>query len=326
MNVRGLVASKTRAMRQKKFWARNEKLRATLDNKALRVGLVSADEFVGKVTDDLLLQEAFLKSGVNASLISWRDNDVDYRDFDALLVTSMWGYQNHLEDLNDFFKDVKKSGVKIFNSLDIIQANYDKVKQLKILDKSRVSHIETFATKIWDEDTEEKAMKKFDLPFVVKPSISGSGEGATLINDESDLAKVRGKLAKIAKEKALLVQPFVPEIRDGELAVILVGGKIVSVVRRFPGVFQGKFHVQVEGVEYLDYELEQVVKKVKSIPEYEDALYVRIDLVKVGNEYKVMELEYFEPQLFYYLLEGEEREAMLSAMVDGVKKRATRRH
>jgi hypothetical protein len=79
--------------------------------------------------------------------------------------------------------------------------------------------------------------------------------------------------------------------------------------------------VEVEDPEMLDDRALKIVKQVRAIPEYADALYVRIDLVETGGFYKVMELEYFEPQLYYYLLGTEEREAMLAAMVNGVKKR-----
>ena len=39
-------------------------------------------------------------------------------------------------------------------------------------------------------------------------------------------------------------------------------------------------------------------EKDTKIKEYENALYMRVDLVKIGEDYKVMELELVEPQLF----------------------------
>lgn len=326
MRVIGAISRRQRLMKLAAMKKKNDKLRTELEKsgkKYLKVALVSSEKDMYTTTDNLLLKEAFLKRGISAKMVSWQDNDVDYKDFDGALVTTMWGYQNNLKDLQDWMKDVAKSNTPIFNSLEILKANYDKVKQFKILDKCKISHIETMVVKKWDDETEEKAVKKFGFPFVVKPSISGSGEGAVLINEESELDVAREKLTKISPEKSLLVQPFVPEISDGELAIILIDGKIVNVVRRFPGIFQGKFHVEVEDPEMLDDRALKIVKQVRMIPEYEDALYVRIDLVETGGFYKVMELEYFEPQLFYYLLNGEGREAMLSAMVNGVKKRIT---
>ena len=39
-------------------------------------------------------------------------------------------------------------------------------------------------------------------------------------------------------------------------------------------------------------------EKYFKIKEYENALYMRVDLVKINDNYKVMELELVEPQLF----------------------------
>ena len=119
----------------------------------------------------------------------------------------------------------------------------------------------------------------------------------------------------------MLVQPFVSEINKGELAVIVIDGKVANVVRRFPGVFEGVFHVEVEDRSVLNDEIKAICKKICDAPEYAGFLYARIDLVKTKSGYCVMEVELFEPQLFYYLLKGAAREKMLMMMVSGVGKR-----
>jgi len=317
MNLRRALAAKRKASHLRKMSAGNETLRKKLDSEALRVGLVSSSEYLGNVTDDLLLERAFLTRGINARRVAWQDMSIS--DFDCLLVTSMWGYQNDLEGFYAWLLEVEKSGVKIFNPVPIVRANYDKVKQLGILDRAGVPHIETTVVKKWDRAAEVMVSKEFAFPFVIKPAISASGEGAMLIHNNRELALAKIRLMEVSRDKALLVQPYVPEIAEGELGVVVIDGKIVNVVRRFPGIFEGEFHVTAEPIDALDNTVREICARI--LAAYGGALYARIDLVKTADGFKVMETELFEPQLYYYLLEGMEQENALGAMVEGVKKR-----
>ena len=317
MNLKSVLVARRRASRLRKMSAENETLRGRLADGTLRVGLVSSSEYLGKVTDDLLLEKAFLTRGVNARRVAWQDMSVS--DFDCLLVTSMWGYQNDLGRFYVWLSEVEKAGVRIFNPAPIIRANCDKVKQLEILDRAGVPHIETTVVRQWDRTAEIMVKEKFAFPFVIKPAISASGEGAVLVHNNRELALSKIHLMETSRDKALLVQPYVSEISEGELGVVVIDGKIVNAVRRFPGVFEGEFHVVAEPIDALDDAVREICARV--LAAYNGALYARIDLVKTADGYKVMEAELFEPQLYYYLLEGEEQESMLDTMVEGVKKR-----
>ena len=105
------------------------------------------------------------------------------------------------------------------------------------------------------------------------------------------------------------------------LATIVVLGIIVSVTVVITNVNMGKAKEKAEEVfiDTLDDAVHEICARV--LAAYNGALYARIDLVKTASGFKVMEAELFEPQLYYYLLEGEEQESMLDTMVEGVKKR-----
>lgn len=291
------------------------------------VGLVSCDAWERRVYDDLLLQKSFLKSGIRAEIISWQNKDIDFTQYDALLITSMWGYQENIDDLRVWLKKVEN--LKIFNNTQLIRNNFDKSSQIKILEKNNLSTIPTVIIKKGELSNSEKpildgAISKIGgFPIVVKPSISSGGENTFLIKDTGAIKKFKKKLQEINLSGDILLQPFLPEIRNGEISVVAIDRNIVNAVVRFPGVLDKKDRYTVRHIDTakLDSKLVKLCEKVISVKDFDDQLYIRIDVVKRENEYIIMEVELFEPQLFYYLLKGEKRKRMLNAMIEAIKKR-----
>ena len=96
----------------------------------------------------------------------------------------------------------------------------------------------------------------------------------------------------------LMVQPFVKEIDAGEISVILINNKISHIVVRNTSIFNNKGSISVVGLDIMDDKMKAIVDSCTKIKEYDDSLYMRVDIVKIGEDYKVMELELVEPQLF----------------------------
>lgn len=285
-----------------------------------RVVIVSCDRWKGKVYDDLLLQEEFLRRRMDARIVSWQDAEVGWRDFEVAVVGSMWGYQNFLEDFEKWLERVGNETVLV-NSVEVIRRNYNKAEQFRVLEQAGVPVISTQVVKVGRLD-------EFRMPegeFVIKPAISGSGENTFLVRNAGDFDKLRDKLQRLNETKELLVQPFVPEIRAGELGVVAIGGEIVNVVRRFPGVIEGNYRLEVVKKTEIPRSVEEVARKVIGMSEYSEATYLRIDAVEREEGVAVMEVEAFEPQLYYFLLKGAERRQMLARMVTEVMKKCVRK-
>lgn len=271
-----------------------------------RVALVSCDAWRGRLTDDLLLQKALIKRGARADIISWQDPKVDYSHYDAMMITSMWGYQNELEEFEKWLKKIETSKVKIFNKPAIIRENYDKTKQLEIMKRNKLPHIKT------EVITLKKLEKCHDFPFVVKPAISASGQGTFLVRREEELERAVRALGKSFPEQAILKQEYHPEISKGELSIVLIKGEIMNAVKRFPGILEKRENRVVPvPISSLSEELVELCKRVGELEEFKGHLYLRVDVLKSESSHLIMEIEAFEPQLFYYLLKGEERRRML---------------
>lgn len=269
-----------------------------------KVAIVSCDKWVGKVKEDELLKFELNKLLVDVDIISWQDNTVDYSKYDAIIIRSLWGYQDYIEEFVDYLDKLKKEKVKVFNSVEILKDNLNKYEQFKILDKYDIPHIETFFLKK-DELDKVKDINKEHKDLVVKPIISGSGNNTFIISDTIEknnikVAEVTDRFSNVLNEvnNYLMVQPFVNEIDDGEISVVLIDNKVSHIVVRNTSVFNNKGSISVVGLDAMDDKMKSIVDRCSNINEYKSALYMRVDLVKIDDDYKVMELELVEPQLF----------------------------
>ena len=102
-----------------------------------------------------------------------------------------------------------------------------------------------------------------------------------------------------------LVQPFEPEIADGEVSLIYFDGELSHAVRKTPDPADWRVQVQFGGVNAMhdprDAELAAGAAALRALPA--PPLYARVDLVGAGRP-RVMEVELIEPQLFLALASG----------------------
>ncbi len=260
------------------------------------INIVSSPKYKNKVKEDLRLQGCFLKNKINCHIISYQDPVKNTN----CLIRSVWGYHNYPEQFVSF---VSKNNT--FNSQEIILHNMDKKKQYELLEKYSIPRIETRFV----DSTDELEIKGVQ---VVKPVVSASGDHTYIIKEEDDLDQI-GHLENI------MVQPFIENIKDGEISVIVINKEIQYGIMRHPGVFTEYEKERFIPKEDLDSELIKLVQKVLLIDEYQDAVFMRIDCVK-AEEYKVMELELVDPDLFIETIpEKELRDRVYQKLVDTIK-------
>ena len=269
-----------------------------------RIAIVSCDKWVGKVKEDELLKFELNKLYVDVDIVSWQDKSIDYSKYDAVIIRSLWGYQDYIEEFMIYLDLLKKNKVKVFNDVDILKDNLNKYEQFKILDKYEIPHIDTFFLKK-DELYKIAKIGKNYSDLVVKPIISGSGNNTFIISEDIkknniSIDDVENKFKNVLNDinNYLMVQPFVKEIDNGEISVILIANDVSHVVVRNTSIFNDKGSIMVLGLDFMDKRMKSIVDSCSKIKEYKDALYMRIDLVKIADDYKVMELELVEPQLF----------------------------
>jgi len=81
---------------------------------------------------------------------------------------------------------------------------------------------------------------------VLKPSFFAGGEGVSKgsARDADFVTKISAMLAEVGKEP-IIVQEFIPAVKDGDKRVFVLDGKPLGVVRRMPkaGEFRANLHV-----------------------------------------------------------------------------------
>lgn len=263
-----------------------------------KIGIVSCDKWNGIIKEDLLLQKELINRGHLAEIISWEDKNINYNDYECLILRSVWGYQNKYSEFKKWLLYLKDYNIKIFNDVDILLNNIRKDKQFQILDKYSIPHINT--TFIKNKEDLNKLIS-INAKLIIKPIISGSGNNTfKLFSSESSLIDQK-KIIKAfesifsVEDNGAMLQPYIPEIKNGEYACIFIGGINTHNMLRYPGVFTEK-----QRPIYLETIPEDILKlayQVSSIPGFNKSLYMRVDIIYNAGIPTIMEVELAEPDL-----------------------------
>ena len=101
-----------------------------------KIAIVSCDKWKDKILEDKLILQNLLSKGYDASIISWEDNSIDFKQFDVMLLRSVWGYQNKYSEFKKWLIDIKNNSILLLNDADIVLSNIRKDIQFKVLDIS----------------------------------------------------------------------------------------------------------------------------------------------------------------------------------------------
>ena len=269
-----------------------------------KVGIVSCDKWIDKLEEDNNLKNALINLGIDAKIISWQQPLEE--KYDLLVLKSVWGYQNYYKEFKNWLLYVKNNNIPLANGVDMVLNNIMKDIQFNILEKNNVDFIDT----IFIDQSKLLNKNIFDMlddkSYVFKPTISGSGENTYLVtnsNDKSipntiqkeDIVKIYNKMLDDNSDCKIMIQPFISEINNGEYSCIFIDGKLTHTMLRFPNIFHEKRRTYlVNDAPDSIIELARVVERIKDFNNY---LYMRVDMVLVNGKAKIMEVELADPDL-----------------------------
>lgn len=268
-----------------------------MDNK---VALLSMDSLENFHTYDKLLIEPMKSLGWIAEEISWRNDTVNWADFDAVIVRSTWDYQNDPEKFIEVLENINNVS-HLENDLDLMKWNMNK-NYLFHLKLKGITIVET----IWEKSFNSVlARGYFDQlnadEIIIKPNISANADNTFRLTKEK-LTENLSQLEKVFAAREFMVQPFLKSIiEEGEYSLFFFDGKFSHSVLKKPK--ESDFRVQEEHggniqLKEVPAEMisiaENIINKLSTIP-----LYGRVDLVRTSkNEFALMELELIEPSLY----------------------------
>ena len=227
---------------------------------------------------------------------NWNDKSIAWESFDAAVIRSAWDYVPVRDEFLQFAKNVE-TRTKLFNSFDVMRWNTDK-KYLSNLENKGVPIIPTkFASNI------DEAMPAISWAFgiaeaiAIKPTV---GAGARLAGKATTEAEAIEFISRILEaRRTAIIQPYISSVDDeGEKAIIVINGEISHVAKKVPALTKGG-HGDAAGQLEIISEIKDIVKTISNaVSEWDDLLFARVDVVRMGEKLVLMELELTEPWLF----------------------------
>lgn len=233
-------------------------------------------------------------AGLKGELCVWDDPKVEWSHYDLVVIRSTWDYTSRRGE----FLSWAKSVAHLHNPYGVIEYSSDKHYLTDL-----VAHgLRIIPSHFCDVG---KKPRFFDHDFVVKPCVgAGSMDAARYDKDEHELA--RAHVARLhAQGRDVLIQPYVASVDSfGERALIFINGEFSHAMIKGPmlNVDQLDRHrlFRREQMSLAEGEPDAVAyaTSVLAAKGFSRLLYARVDLVRVDDEWAVMEVELVEPSLF----------------------------
>jgi glutathione synthase/RimK-type ligase-like ATP-grasp enzyme len=271
----------------------------------MKIGLLTCDKLPELTLADQQLIPELAKHNIIAKAVIWSDKTTNWNDFDYLIFRNTWDYFEKETEFNLWLDQIEKLGIKTLNAIEIIKQNKHKF-YLREMEKEGISILPT----IFIDKTEHlnlvEIIPKNWKKAVIKPAFS-AGSYLTTVFETSDIEKTNDEYTKIAQEKELLLQEFIPEIQTlGETSFIFFNKKFSHAVNKKP--VDGDFRVQSQfGGKYsLIQPSQELIDKAQKVVNTFDAklLYARVDGIVIDGELHLMEIECIEPDLYFDISEG----------------------
>ena len=266
-----------------------------------RCAFLSMDSLEDFFSYDQMLFEPLKTVGWLAEEVSWRKPDVDWNNYDAVVIRTTWDYQDDVEGFMACLQRIEASSAQLQNSLKIVEWNISK-SYLKDLQNQGINIVPTLWFDSFSLSEIRAGFDYFNSPqLVIKPLISANADHTYRLTPES-LVQQADDLKAIFASREFMLQPFLNGIVDeGEYSLFYFAGHYSHSILKQPE--SGDFRVQEEhggrlsSIQPCEDMLTTARHSLAALPE--DVLYARIDLVRHKKEFVLIEIELIEPSLYF---------------------------
>ncbi|MCK6512018.1 hypothetical protein L6R29_18915 [Myxococcota bacterium] len=256
--------------------------------------------------DDMHLVRALRGRGVEVQPLVWRRDDPLGVDCDACLVRTPWDYQEDAAGFLGWLEALSGTGMRVAHDPALLRWNIEKT-YLAELGRRGARVIPTVYMDVDDpRSLVEVASEAGWSEVVLKPVIAAGGLDTYRLG-VAEMEAFAPRYRALLAEKAMMLQPFLPEVLSkGEWSLIFFGGEYSHSVRKIPK--GGEFRVQDKHggracAEEVDREVRDVAEKIlDSVGQ--TLLYARVDGIVQEDGFTLIELEIFEPELFFRMDAG----------------------
>ena len=233
----------------------------------------------------------------------WNDSIFDWETTRSILFRSTWDYFDKFELFKKWFNKTKNKCLMI-NSTETIEWNIDKHYLLDLQEHQIPIPNSEFIKRGSSIDLSLLMQKKNWNEIVVKPTISGAAKNTYRLKEE-EIIQFGPTWEKLIYKEDFIVQEFQNNvITEGEVAMIVIGGKFTHAVLK--KAKEGDFRVQDDfgGSIAIYNPSEEMVKLAEKCTRILTPIpsYARVDIIWDNlMELAVSELELIEPELWFRL-------------------------
>lgn len=274
-----------------------------------RCAILSMDSLEDFEAYDHLVEPYLHQFGWQTDTISWRTDGVNWSEFDLVVIRTPWDYQDDPDLFMQRLNEIESSTAVLENSIDIVAWNIDKI-YLKELEKNGVLLVPT----IWQDRLADAKLSAADLDgffnqidsqqIVLKPRISANADNTFWLQKPSAASQLAA-LNDAFNSRDFMVQPFMPAItEEGEYSLFYFNGDYSHAILKTPK--DQDFRVQEEhGGRLKTIEPESELVRCANVcisaidQVHETPLYARLDFVRHGETFALMEAELIEPSLYF---------------------------
>lgn len=265
-----------------------------------KIAFITCDSLINLTEDDQILQNYLLKSGIEPIPYDWRITPLNSIPENTVIFRSPWDYYYYEEEFTNWLNigfDTKKL---VLNPLEVVKKNFNKYYLFELREKG-VLQPKMSLIKIGDRLGLIEAVKLYESSeFVIKPLFS-AGAFETYRLDSEKFDSEIDKFFELCDNKSLIIQEFMPVITEGEISMIFFNKKYSHSVLKIPA--KNDFRVQLNhgGTFEPFFPEESLIKTANDILSFFSGslLYARVDGIVFDTKFYLLEVELFEPMLYF---------------------------
>jgi glutathione synthase/RimK-type ligase-like ATP-grasp enzyme len=264
-----------------------------------RIALATAAHLPHGSDDDQVLIAAMRAAGLEPISVIW-DAPAQWRDFDAVVLRSIWDYHLKYPRFLEWLAELDASGVPVHNATPVVRWNADKQYMLELEQRGVRITPSRLATDGDARTLQQVADETGWQHLVIKPTVASTGyetwmaETPIQPDDEQRFGDQKARMN-------VLVQEFAIGVHAGELSMVFLQGKYShSVLKRAAGS-EFRVHIEhggtVESVEPTAGQIAWAESVLSAVSQ--PWTYARVDAVSDVSGPLLMELELLDPELFF---------------------------
>ena len=250
--------------------------------------------------EDSMLLRFLQTKGLDVQPVQWHNKSICWQEFDFVILKSPWDYHYQYNAFMAWLSEVNRLGVQILNPYSIVHWNSDKHYLQEMINEG----FHVIPSVFLEPGKQHDLRSLFDHfktdQLIVKPCIS-AGSKQTITITAENIGEQAATIYEMTREESFMVQPFLPQIYEGELSYLFFHGVFSHCILKKPKA--GDFRVQLGfgGTTHLQNPGENEIREAKVFVDRfaKDCLYARVDGVMINDKFTLMELELIEPMLYF---------------------------